>query len=223
MTAPPPAPSSGPSTPRRRGRPPRAGRTAADVPAARDRILDAARETFAAHGYDKASVRAIARRAEVDPALVHHYFGTKEQVFEAAVAKAAAPVLAGPSVLAEGDPREIGERMTRLFFSVWENPASREPLLAIIRSVVTHQTAARIFRQFITKNLVSRVAQRLPAPDIETRIELAVAQLVGVAMLRYVLRAEPLASAEAEDLIRRLSPVVQFHLAGGPPPLPPEH
>ncbi|WP_165988250.1 TetR/AcrR family transcriptional regulator [Streptomyces sp. YIM 98790] len=220
MTASSPAASASPA-PRRRGRPPRGGETAADAPATRDRILTAARETFAQHGYDKASVRAIARRAGVDPALVHHYFGTKEQVFEAAVAEAAAPVLDGANVIPEGDPHHIGERLTRFFFGVWENPASREPLLAIVRSVVTHETAAGIFRRFITRNLVRRVAERLDVPDIESRIELAVAQLVGVAILRYVVRVEPLASAEAETLIRRLAPVVQFHISGGAAPLGP--
>ncbi|MEO3753342.1 TetR family transcriptional regulator [Streptomyces sp. B6B3] len=200
--------------PRRRGRPRRAD-VADGTPATRERILNSARAEFSERGYDKTSIRAIARGAEVDPALVHHYFGTKEQVFSAAVALAAEPatrVLHSMQVCALD---EFGEQFTRTFFRIWENPVTRSPLLAIVRSAVNNETAARIFREFVTANLLSRVADGL-GPDGRLRAELAAAQLVGVMMLRYVLRAEPVASTEAEVLIRRLAPVVQHHLAGAP-------
>lgn len=197
---------------RRRGRPAAAARTTGE-PSARERILESARADFAARGFDKASIRGIARGAHVDPALVQYYFGSKEEVFEAAVENAFAPALSGPDEVAAADLDQAGERMVRFVFGLWENPATREPLLAIVRSAVNNETAARIFRGLVTRNLVSRLAATVPGPNAEERVELAVAQLVGTAMLRYVIKVEPLASADPEELIARLSPVVQHHLA----------
>ncbi|WP_256642630.1 TetR/AcrR family transcriptional regulator [Streptomyces murinus] len=192
---------------RRRGRPSRA-----ESAGTRDRILTAAREEFSARGYDKTSVRQIAKAAGVDSALVHHYFGTKEQVFAAAVEVAFAPALAAPDALAEGPPGAVGERLARFVFGVWENPTTRAPLLAILRSAVTNDTAAAVFRRLVAAQLVRRVAARLDLPDAELRAELAAAQLVGTAMMRYVLKLEPLASADVEEIIARVAPVVQKHL-----------
>ncbi|MEU6386521.1 TetR family transcriptional regulator [Streptomyces bauhiniae] len=196
-------------TARRRGRPPRA--ESGDT---RDRILGAAREEFSERGYEKTSVRGIAKAAGVDSALVHHYFGTKEQVFEAAVAVAFAPALAAPDAIAEGPLDSVGERLTRFVLGVWENPATRMPLLAIVRSAVNNDTAAAVFRRLIAAQLLRRIAGRLDVPDAELRVELAAAQLVGTAMLRYVIKVEPLASADLERIVARLAPVVQGHLTG---------
>ncbi|MFF9365833.1 TetR/AcrR family transcriptional regulator [Streptomyces griseoluteus] len=196
-------------TARRRGRPPRA--ESGDT---RDRILDAAREEFSERGYEKTSVRGIAKAAGVDSALVHHYFGTKEQVFEAAVSVAFAPALAAPDAIAEGPLDSVGERLTRFVLGLWENPATRTPLLAIVRSAVNNDTAAAVFRRLISAQLLRRVAGRLDVPDAELRVELAAAQLVGTAMLRYVIKVEPLASADLERIVARLAPVVQGHLTG---------
>ncbi|MET7614271.1 TetR family transcriptional regulator [Streptomyces seoulensis] len=196
-------------TARRRGRPPRA--ESGDT---RDRILGAAREEFSERGYEKTSVRGIAKAAGVDSALVHHYFGTKEQVFEAAVAVAFAPALAAPDAIAEGPLDSVGERLTRFVLGVWENPATRTPLLAIVRSAVNNDTAAAVFRRLIAAQLLRRIAARLEVPDAELRVELAAAQLVGTAMLRYVIKVEPLASADLERIVARLAPVVQGHLTG---------
>ncbi|MCP3769741.1 TetR family transcriptional regulator [Streptomyces sp. MAR25Y5] len=203
-------PPGGPGTaPRRRGRPPRA--ESADT---RDRILDAAREEFSERGYDKTSVRGIAKSAGVDSALVHHYFGTKEQVFEAAVEVAFAPVLKGRQAVLDAPLEEVGERMTRMILGLWENPVTRAPLLAIVRSAVNNETAAGVFRRLVAGQLLRRIAGRLDLPDAELRAELAAAQLVGIAMIRYVIKVEPLASADAERIVERVAPVVQGHLTG---------
>lgn len=198
------------ATPRRRGRPSRTD--SADAPAARDRILDAAREEFSQRGYDKTSVRGIAKAAGVDSALVHHYFGTKEQVFEAAVEVAFSPVLVVREAVVEGPLDGVGERMTRAIFGLWENPATRTPLLAIVRSAVNNEAAAAVFRRLVSSQLLYRIASKLDLPDAELRAELAAAQLVGTAMLRYVIKVEPLASADPEQIIARVAPVVQAHL-----------
>ncbi|WP_016910259.1 TetR family transcriptional regulator [Streptomyces xiaopingdaonensis] len=194
---------------RGRGRPPRdegAG------PGTRERILASARAEFAGRGYDKASIRAIARGADVDPALVHHYFGTKEQVFGAAVEGALAPVLKVPDALAASTPDGLGEAVARTFLDVWENPETCEPLVAIVRSAVSNEQAAAVFRGLITKNLMSRVAGLVSVPDPEFRVELAATQLVGAALLRYVIKIEPLASRPLEDVVARIAPIVQRHL-----------
>ncbi|MEV3856784.1 TetR family transcriptional regulator [Streptomyces sp. NPDC050095] len=199
---------------RRRGRPARAEH--ADGPGTRDRILAAARVEFAERGYEKTSVRGIAKAAGVDSALVHHYFGTKEQVFAASIEVAFAPALDAPAAVEDGPLDDVGERLTRFIFGIWENPATRAPLLAIVRSAVNNEAAAAVFRKLITAQLLGRVARRLDVPDAEAdlRVSLAAAQLVGTAMLRYVIKVEPLASAEPEDVISRIAPVVQGHLTG---------
>ncbi|MET7567852.1 TetR family transcriptional regulator [Streptomyces sp. NPDC005492] len=197
------------ATAKRRGRPPRT--ESADT---RDRILTAAREEFAERGYEKTSVRGIAKAAGVDPALVHHYFGTKEQVFESAIEVAFAPALDAPEAVAEGPVDGVGERLTRFIFGVWENPATRRPLLAIVRSAVNNEAAAAVFRRLVVSQVLGRVAAQLDLPDAELRAELAAAQLVGTAMLRYVIKVEPLASADPEQIIARVAPVVQGHLTG---------
>lgn len=173
-----------------------------------------AREEFSERGYEKTSVRGIAKAAGVDPALVHHYFGTKEQVFEAAIEVAFAPALRAPDAIGDAPLDEVGERLTRFILGLWENPASRTPLLAIVRSAVNNETAATVFRRLIATQVLRRVAAQLHLPDAELRVELAAAQLVGCAMLRYVIKVEPLASADPEQIVARLAPVVQGHLTG---------
>ncbi|MFF2652494.1 TetR family transcriptional regulator [Streptomyces sp. NPDC058045] len=197
-------------TPRRRGRP--AGTRVG--PGTRELIQLTARREFAERGYEKTSVRGIAKAAGVDPALVHHYFGTKEQVFAAAVDIAFAPALGAPQKMAEGPPEAAGERLTRFFFATWEDPATRAPLLAIMRSAMDNEAAAAVFRRLVSAQLLDRIAGFIELPDATIRAELAAAQLVGAAMLRYVLKVDPLASADVEELVRRLAPVVQQHLTG---------
>lgn len=197
------------ATARRRGRPPRT--ESADT---RDRILTAAREEFSERGYEKTSVRGIAKVAGVDPALVHHYFGTKEQVFASAIEVAFAPALNAPEAVAEGPLDDVGERLTRFVLGVWENPATRTPLLAIVRSAVNNETAAAVFRRLVASQVLRRIAAQLDLPDAELRAELAAAQLVGTAMLRHVVKVEPLASADLEQIVARVAPVVQGHLTG---------
>ncbi|MFF4121675.1 TetR/AcrR family transcriptional regulator [Streptomyces sp. NPDC001714] len=203
------APTGNGAGTRRRGRPPRT--ESADT---RDRILATAREEFSEHGYEKTSVRAIAKAAGVDSALVHHYFGTKEQIFEAAIAVAFAPALNAPVAIADGPLEGVGERMTRFIFGIWENPTTRTPLLAILRSAVNNDTAAAVFRRLIASQLLRRIAGQLDLPDAELRAELAAAQLIGCAMLRYVIKVEPLVSADLEQIVARVAPVVQGHLTG---------
>ncbi|MCF3964066.1 TetR/AcrR family transcriptional regulator, partial [Streptomyces fuscigenes] len=194
---------------RGRGRPARGAAGAG--PGARERILEAARGAFAELGYDRTSVRGIAKAADVDPALVHHYFGTKEQVFGAAIAVSFEPAVGVRGILG-GDRDAIGERLTRYFLGVWENEDTRAPLLAVVRSALTNDAAGAVLRSFVLRELLEPVARALDVPDPRLSAELAASQMVGIAMLRYVLGAEPLASASTDELVRRVAPTLQRYL-----------
>jgi len=203
-------------TQERRGRGRPARKAADEGPGARERILQAARDEFAERGYDKTTMRGIARAAGVDAALVHHYFGTKDDVFAAAIEVSFEPATVVPQILGQG-AAGIGERLARFFIGVWENPASRAPLLAIIRSALTHEAAAKVLRGFVLRRLLERVAGELDVPDPRFRAELAASHMVGIAILRYVIRVEPLASADPEEIIRIVAPTLQRYLTEADP------
>ncbi|MGW6540763.1 TetR/AcrR family transcriptional regulator [Streptomyces sp. NPDC055051] len=197
-------------SPRRRGRPARASADDSG-PGARERILAAARAQFAERGYDKTSVRGIAKAAGVDPALVHHYFGTKDEVFAASIEVSFEPALVVPAII-DGPREEVGERLARFFIGIWENPATRAPLLAVIRSAVTHEAAAKVLRSFVLRRLLERVAADLAVPDPKFRAELAASQMIGIVILRYVIQVEPLASAAPERIVAEVAPTLQRYL-----------
>ncbi|MCX4818497.1 TetR family transcriptional regulator [Streptomyces sp. NBC_01142] len=202
------------TAPRRRGRPARTDSESG--PGARERILQAARTEFAERGYDKTTVRGIARAADVDPALVHHYFGTKDEVFAAAIEVSFEPALVVPAILGQGTDG-IGERLARFFIGVWENPATRGPLLAIIRSALTHEAAAKVLRGFVLRRLLERIAAELDVPDPKFRAELAASHMIGIAILRYVIKVEPLASVDPEKIIEMVAPTLQRYLTAADP------
>jgi AcrR family transcriptional regulator len=177
----------------------------------RGAVLAAAREQFAEHGYDKASVRAIARQAGVDSALVHHFFGTKDQLFRQALEFPLDPRAIIDVVLA-GDLDGMGERIARFALSLWEEPVVRTRLLATLRAAATNERAAQMVREFVKRELVEVVAARLDLPDAQLRVELIASQIVGLAMTRYVIGMQPLASAEIEQLIALAGPALQSYL-----------
>ncbi len=195
-----------PAQPQRRG----PGRRPGSVDT-RGEILAAARAEFAAKGYDGASVRGIARQADVDPALVHHYFGTKEKVFVAAMALPFDPAERLPQVLA-GDPARLGERLVRMFLQIWAEPDFRTPMLGMVRSAFTGEQGAKLLREFVGSALLGRVAQAGAIDPL--RVQTAAAQMVGVVILRHVVRLEPLASADEEEIVALVAPTVQRYLVG---------
>jgi AcrR family transcriptional regulator len=175
----------------------------------RDDILAAARVLFGERGYDKASIRAIAAAAGVDPALVHHFFGAKEELFAAAMEFPVDPETILPLILA-GPRAEIGERLVRTFLRFWSDPRLRPQFVGIIRSATTSETGATLLRDFITSQLFARVAAVLEVPGLN--LNAAAAQLVGVVMFRYVLEMEPMASASDDELVALLAPTIQRYL-----------
>ncbi|MGC4749276.1 TetR family transcriptional regulator [Micromonospora sp. DT201] len=186
-------------------------------PGTREAILDAARTAFAERGFDAASIRAIAGTAEVDPALVHHYFGSKDQLFLAAMNFPFDPGQLVPEVLA-GDRDGLGERMVRTFLGVWDSPAGSAGV-ALLRSAVSNEWTARLLREFITTQVLRRVLEQLdvdPA-QLPLRGSLVATQIIGLAMMRHVVRLEPVASADPETLAATIGPTIQRYLTG---PLP---
>ncbi|MDG4805270.1 TetR family transcriptional regulator [Micromonospora sp. WMMD1120] len=186
-------------------------------PGTREAILDAARTAFAERGFDNASIRAIAAGAEVDPALVHHYFGSKDQLFLAAMNFPVDPSQLVPKVLT-GDLDTVGERMVRIFLGVWDSPAGSAGV-ALLRSAVSNEWTARLLREFITTQVLRRVLEQLdvdPA-QLPLRGSLVATQMIGLAMMRHVVRLEPVASADAETLAAAVGPTIQRYLTG---PLP---
>ena len=183
------------------------------VSGTREAILDAARRAFAEHGYQHATIRGVADLAGVDPALVHHYFGTKQALFVAAVQLPVNPVEQLMAVLAE-DPGQAGERMVELFLSIWDHAADQSPLLALVRSAVGDEHAAAMLREFIAEEVLGQIAHRLGSPDAQLRATLVGSQIIGLAMARYIVKVEPLASAPAAQVVAAIGPTVQRYLTG---------
>ncbi|SIQ39492.1 transcriptional regulator, TetR family [Micromonospora avicenniae] len=183
-------------------------------PDTREAILSAARSAFAERGFAAASIRTIAAAAGVDPALVHHYFGSKDQLFLAAMQAPVDPRELLPGVLA-GDRDGIGERLVRTFLGVWDSPAGTAGV-ALMRSAVSNEWTARLLREFVVTQVLRRVLEHLdidPA-ELPLRGSLVATQLVGLAMMRYVIRLEPVASADPATLVAAVGPTVQRYLVG---------
>jgi AcrR family transcriptional regulator len=189
----------------RRGRRPAGEDTRAE-------ILDAARAEFSAKGYDASSLRAIARLAEVDPALVHHYFDGKAALFVEAMSIPVNPLLLIDALLA--GPREhVGERLAATFFDIWDSPEGRERLVALIRSAVSHEDAARMLREFLAREVFAKVAMSMDVPQPDLRAGMAAAQMIGLAMMRYVIGFEPVVRASTEEIVALVAPTLQRYLA----------
>ena len=194
------------AVPRRRGRRPAGEDT-------RAAIVAAARTEFAARGYEGATLRGIARAAGVDPRLVHHYFDGKDDVFVAAMYLPVRPQDIVAGVIA-GGPDGMGERLLRALMGVWDTPTGRERLVALLSSVLTSESATAMLRQFLVREVFGRVIASLGGPDADLRAALVASQIVGLLMARYVVRLEPIASADAEDLVPLIAPTLDRYLRG---------
>jgi len=181
----------------------------------REAILAAARELFGDLGYDRATLRAIAARAGVDPALVAHYFGRKEGLFAAAMRLPVSPseVLPAARSLPAG---RVGEEVVRRFLSAWDDPTQRPVLVGLLRTGLTDEHGAALVRRLVLREALEPAARLLDAPDGALRATLVGSQLVGLALLRYVTRVEPLASASVETVAARVGPTIERYLTTAP-------
>jgi len=170
-------------------------------------ILGAARERFAADGYERATIRAIAADAEIDPAMVMRYFGNKEKLFAAA----AEFDLRLPD-LGALPPGEVGAALTNHFLDRWEDD---ESLKALLRASVTNPVAADRMRQLFADQLAP-LAGKLGAADAATRAGLVATQALGFALCRYVLELPPVAGLSREEAVAWLGPTITRYLTGTP-------
>jgi AcrR family transcriptional regulator len=177
----------------------------------REHILAVARRGFATRGYDATSVRGIATEAEVDPALVIHYFGTKEGLFVAATGLPAGL----PELFATLTALPVHDRvqfLVRTYLELIDSDKSRNAILALVRSAVSNDKAAAMMREFLTAQLLAVIAELTSHPDARLRASLVAAQLVGIAMLRHVLQVEPLAKASPDEIVALVTPAIEQYL-----------
>jgi len=191
---------------RRRGR--RPGGT--DTKAA---LLEAAREVFAESGYDGATVRAIATRAGVDAAMVNHWFGSKEGLFVKAVMQLPFEPTELINALADGPADTLGQRIVRTFLTTWDSTGGGH-FTALIRSVSSQEQAAHLIHDFFIKQVFNRLAGSVNADQPLLRGSLVGSQMVGMGIARYVLKFEPVASADIETLVKAVAPNIQRYLTG---------
>lgn len=196
---------------KRPGRPPGPSDT-------RERILSNARELFARNGIDKTSIRAIAAAAGVDPALVHHYFGTKTQLFAAAIHIPIDPMqVIGP--LRQVPVEEIGHTLPRLLLPLWESESGKS-FIATLRSIIAGNDTS-LFRFFLQEVIAKEVGSRVDNPPGSglVRVQFVASQLVGVVMARYILELEPFKSLPVEQIAETIGPNLQRYLTGELPGL----
>lgn len=168
---------------------------------------------FIEQGYDGATVRAIAGRAGVDAAMVNHWFGGKEGLFAEAVLKL--PFKPGDLVdlLLDGGVDDLGQRIVRTFLTIWDTTGGGV-FIALMRSVTSHEQAAHVLRDFLVKHIVGRVLTSTGTDQVEFRATLVASQLVGMGMVRYVARFEPLASTDIETMVAAVAPNLQRYITG---------
>lgn len=190
------------------------GRRAGDS-GTRDAILGAARELFAAKGYQGASLRAIAAAAGVDPALIRHFYGDKDGLFAATLEFA---IDVGPRLheVLEGDRDGLGRRFADMYLHLWAHPQNGPVLQAMFRSAVTSDEGASMLREFVGTRILRSLLPAL-GEDAARRATLAASHLLGVAIARHIVHIEPLAGMAHDELVALVAPAVQGYLAG---PLP---
>lgn len=184
-------------------------------------IITAARSEFAQRGYDGTSLRGIAREAGVDPKLVHHYFDGKTELFAEIMSFPANPAVLVEAITAAA-PSDLGETLARVFLAAWDTPEGRERFAAMFAAAAAHEEHARMVREFVGREVLHRVVETMHAraagpsrsgEALELRVALGAAQLIGMGMLRYVVKVPAVADATVEELVAILGPTLQHHLA----------
>ncbi|MFC4592022.1 TetR/AcrR family transcriptional regulator [Sphaerisporangium corydalis] len=181
----------------------------------RQRILEAARALFREHGYGGTTVRAVAAEAGADPAMVFYFFGTKQGLFGAALEMPEGVPTAIESIFV-GGLDDIGARMVRTLVENLDT-SDRAPFVTLTRSALTHDESENLLRQYIDREITARLVTLLGTPDAAVRVALLNVQVLGLAMARYIVRIEPIASASVDDLVTWFGPLAQHCLTGPAP------
>ncbi|MEV0947200.1 TetR family transcriptional regulator [Rhodococcus sp. NPDC049939] len=176
-------------------------------------IEDTAREQFAKLGYDRTSMRRVALEAGVDPALVSHYFGTKLDLFIAVVEL---PIDPGALIdhVTSGEHDSVGIRLATAVLEILDDEVNRRPTVGMIRAATSEPEAARLVREFLTRNIIVPIAQRLETDHAEYRAGLVMSQVLGLTLARYIIGIEPLASHPRERIAVDLGATLQRYLLG---------
>jgi AcrR family transcriptional regulator len=199
-----------PSTPKTRT--PRTGRRPG-ASGTQEQILEAARKLFLERGYEGATMRAIAKEAGVDASLIVHFFGNKLSLFAEAVEWPFEPEEEMPKLLADGRS-QVGRNCVALLVRIWDKQGTRSPVLTLLGAAVTEPEAAEMLGEFVRERLFAPLLMRLGSDQPHVRANLLASQLVGLGLVRYVLRYEPLASAKPSEVIDWVAPNVQRYLTG---------
>ena len=181
---------------------------------ARDEILSAAKRAFANGGYERTTIRGVAREAGVDPALIHHYFGNKRQLFVDAMDLPVNPAAMIEGLLESIDPEHLGQQMIHSMLNVWDNEENRAPLVAIVRTAMSDDQAATMVREFATTEILGRIVKAARGDNQDLRATLLASQVFGLLIMRYIIKLEPLASADAATVAAAIGPTFQRYLTG---------
>jgi AcrR family transcriptional regulator len=173
-------------------------------------IILVAQTLFSENGYEKVSLRSIARESDVDPALISHYFKSKQELFMESML----PLFEAPRRLTnelDVPRKEMGISLAKLFVSLISNEKSKKLLVGIIRSSTSDEQAAKMMNRFITENVASVIKQKINKEDASLYSNLIGSQFVGIVMAREIIKIEPLASLNEDDLIKYLAPKLQIY------------
>jgi AcrR family transcriptional regulator len=177
-------------------------------------VLAAAKQRFATEGYEKTTLRAIARDAHVDPSMVLYLFGSKEELFRESLRLILDPdvLVAALTGEADDDP-DIGTRMVRTYLRIWETPDTAASMRAMLQSATSNTDANDAFRGFMQNYVLTAVSGVLGGGEqARLRAMLAASSLVGTAMLRYIIQVPPLAALSADEVVRLVAPTVTRYL-----------
>jgi AcrR family transcriptional regulator len=182
-------------------------------------ILEAARTQFAENGYRGATIRAIAAKAGVDPALVHHFYGTKETLFAAAMQLPIVPSqVIGAALEAGRDAPALGEHIIRTALTLWESDELKDTFLGLFKSAATSESAAVMLREFLADSILGTIARvtrlRGNPAEVQYRVALVASQMVGLAVTRLVLKLPAIADAEIDELAASIGPTLERYLTG---------
>lgn len=180
-------------------------------PVSREVVLRVAKQHFAKYGFEKATLRAIAGDAGVDPSMLLYLFGSKTELFRESMR-----LILDPDVLvaaiADGDG-DIGTRMVRAYLQMWEEPDTAASMVAMLQSATSNADAHQAFREFMQSYVLTAVSQALGGGEqARLRAMLAATNLIGTSMLRYILRVAPLADLSGEEVVTLIAPSVQRYL-----------
>jgi AcrR family transcriptional regulator len=178
----------------------------------KQRVLRVARELFDQNGYSGTTVRAIATAAGVDPAMVFYFFGTKQGLFSAVIDMSGDVPPAIESIFA-GGLDTIGERIVRTLVENLDK-SDRTPLVMLTRSAPTDPQSEALLREFIDREITDRLAALLDTPDAALRASMVNVQILGLAVARYIVHIEPIASSSIDELVTTFGPLVQHCLTG---------